>query len=69
MSSWQEKYDRSVRDENERAERADAERTESEKFVDRISWAPDLFLLPIAAILAGITLLYRFVRRRRDGPA
>ena len=67
MNSWRERYDKSIREEAERIERAEAERTESEKFIDGVSLAPDLFLLPVAALVAGIPLLFRYLRRRRVG--
>jgi len=38
VNSWRERYDKSIREEAERIERAEAERTESEKFIDGSRW-------------------------------
>ncbi|MGD9998367.1 MAG: hypothetical protein AB7L17_21570 [Ilumatobacteraceae bacterium] len=72
MGSWQESYDESIRRTDEAIKRSDAERSTTEKILDRsaqTSTALDLLIVPVVALAHGVAGLVRLITRRSAGAA
>lgn len=63
VSDWQERYDRSLRQQREQIERADAERSDLERSLDRFGCLVDVMPWPVGVVLV-IPLVYRGLRKR-----
>jgi hypothetical protein len=64
-SSWQERYDESIREHDEAVKRTDANRSTREKIGDRsmvTGTVADLVIFPFVALVHGVSAL---VKRRR----
>ena len=67
-SSWQERYDQSIREHDEAVARADANRSTWEKIGDRslvTGTVADLLIFPFVALGHGISALLKRHRRSR----